>query len=401
MTSHKSKNTIVKRFHHRFLILTKALTGIILLKNSELLVVLLLKRVYNFSAGPAVLPEPVLRKVQEELLDYGDTGMSVMELSHRSVPFQNIIEEARSILRELLSIPDDYQVIFLQGGASLQFSMIPLNLLGEGQEADYILTGSWSKKAVKEAERVGKVRTVSPHEKFEIPVYTPEDFSPQSSYVHITSNNTIEGTRYHEYPDTGGIPLVADMSSQILSEKMDVSSFGLIYAGAQKNLGPSGVTVAIIHDSLVGRASDHCPTMLNYETYVKHESLFNTPPTFSIYVLKLVLEWVKKNGGVEGMQARNEEKAALLYNCIDESSLFHNPVPEKNRSLMNIPFSTDNEDLNAQFLKEAKLKGFEFLKGHRSVGGMRASLYNAMPREGVEALVDFMKTFEADQGGVS
>ena len=360
----------------------------------------MLKRVYNFSAGPAVLPEPVLRKVQGELLNYGETGMSVMELSHRSAPFQTILEEAQGLLRELLSIPDDYHVVFMQGGASLQFSMIPLNLLASHEEADYILTGSWSKKAVKEAEKAGKVRTLSPAEPFEIPAYTPEDFSPQSRYVHITSNNTIEGTRFHKWPDTGGIPLVADMSSHILSEKIDVSSFGLIYAGAQKNLGPSGVTVAIIHDSLVGRAPETCPTMLNYETYVKHDSLFNTPPTFSIYVLKLVLEWVKENGGVEGMQARNEEKAGLLYRCIDESTLFHNPVPEKNRSLMNIPFSTDHEELNNLFLKEAKASGFEFLKGHRSVGGMRASLYNAMPLEGVEALVDFMRKFESDQGGL-
>ncbi|MBW3110809.1 3-phosphoserine/phosphohydroxythreonine transaminase [Bacillus sp. MCCB 382] len=358
-----------------------------------------MKRVYNFSAGPAVLPEPVLQKVQAELLNYRESGMSVMELSHRSAPFQNIIEEAQGLLRELLSIPDDYQVIFMQGGASLQFSMIPLNLLGEGQGADYIVTGSWSKKAVKEAEKVGKVQTLSLKEPFEIPSYTSEDFSSQSSYVHITSNNTIEGTRFHEYPDTGGIPLIADMSSHILSEKVDVSSFGLIYAGAQKNLGPSGVTVAIIHESLIGKAHVQCPTMLNYETYVKHDSLFNTPPTFSIYVLKLVLEWVKENGGVEGMQEHNEKKAALLYSCIDESSLFHNPVPVKNRSLMNIPFSTGDDELNAQFLKEAKAEGFEFLKGHRSVGGMRASLYNAMPREGVEALVDFMKKFEVKQGG--
>ncbi|MCC5802104.1 3-phosphoserine/phosphohydroxythreonine transaminase [Rossellomorea vietnamensis] len=358
-----------------------------------------MKRVYNFSAGPAVLPEPVLKKVQNELLNYRETGMSVMELSHRSAPFQNIIEEAQGILRELLAIPDDYRVVFMQGGASLQFSMIPLNLLGEGQGADYIVTGSWSKKAFKEAEKVGDIRTLSLTEPFEIPAYTPEDFSPESSYVHITSNNTIEGTRFAQYPDTGGIPLVADMSSHILSEKIDVSSFGLIYAGAQKNLGPSGVTVAIIRDSLIGKAPDTCPTMLNYETYVKHDSLFNTPPTFSIYVLKLVLEWVKENGGVEGMQEHNERKAALLYNCIDESSLFRNPVTEKNRSLMNIPFSTGSDELDADFLKGAKAEGFEFLKGHRSVGGMRASLYNAMPLEGVKSLVDFMKKFESDRGG--
>lgn len=399
MTTHEAKNNLIKRFHHRLLILTKVLYGIILLKNSELLVVLLLKRVYNFSAGPAVLPEPVLRKVQAELLNYRETGMSVMELSHRSAPFQNIIEEAQGLLRELLSIPENYQVVFMQGGASLQFSTIPLNLLGEDQEATYIETGSWSKKAIKEAGKVGEVRRLSPSEPFEIPDYEPEDFSTEASYVHITSNNTIEGTRFHEYPDTGGIPLVADMSSHILSEKIDVSSFGLIYAGAQKNLGPSGVTVAIIHDSLIGKAPGSCPTMLNYETYVKHDSLFNTPPTFSIYVLKLVLEWVKENGGVEGMQAHNERKAALLYDCIDESSLFQNPVPEKNRSLMNIPFSTGSEELDADFLKGAKAQGFEFLKGHRSVGGMRASLYNAMPLEGVESLVDFMKKFESDRGG--
>ncbi|NMH68934.1 3-phosphoserine/phosphohydroxythreonine transaminase [Bacillus sp. RO3] len=358
-----------------------------------------MKRVYNFSAGPAVLPEPVLEKVQEELLNYRETGMSIMELSHRSAPFQTIIEEAQSLLRDLLSIPDDYHVLFIQGGASLQFSMIPFNLLRSNQEADYILTGSWSKKAVKEAEKIGKVRTLSPPEPFGIPAYTSEDFSPQADYVHITSNNTIEGTRYHEWPETGGIPLVADMSSHILSEKVDISSFGLIYAGAQKNLGPSGVTVAIVHNSLVGQAPDTCPTMLDYGTYVKHDSLFNTPPTFSIYVLKLVLEWVKENGGVEGMQVQNERKAGLLYKCIDESILFHNPVPEKNRSLMNIPFSTQDEALDTLFLKEAKASGLEFLKGHRSVGGMRASLYNAMPLEGVEALVGFMKKFESDQGG--
>lgn len=325
--------------------------------------------------------------------------MSVMELSHRSAPFQGIIDGAKSLLRELLSIPDDYHVVFMQGGASLQFSMIPLNLLSAGEEADYILTGSWSKKAVKEAEKAGGVRTLTPAEPLEIPAYKPENFSPESKYVHITSNNTIEGTRFHQWPDTGGIPLVADMSSHILSEKIDVSSFGLIYAGAQKNLGPSGVTVAIIHDSLVGGAPDTCPTMLDYETYVKNDSLYNTPPTFSIYVLKLVLEWVKENGGVEGMQKLNEKKAGLLYRFIDDSQLFHNPVPEKNRSLMNIPFSTKDEELNATFIKEAEAAGFQFLKGHRSVGGMRASLYNAMPLEGVEALIDFMGKFESKQGG--
>ncbi|WP_175990285.1 3-phosphoserine/phosphohydroxythreonine transaminase [Bacillus sp. Marseille-Q1617] len=358
-----------------------------------------MKTVYNFSAGPAVLPKPVLEKVQREMLDYEGTGMSVMELSHRSAPFQQIIDGAEALLRELLAIPENYHVLFMQGGASLQFSMIPLNLLGPGETAEYIVTGSWSKKAVKEADKVGEVRTHTMKNQAAIPAYSAKDFSEKARYVHITSNNTIEGTRFNGYPDTGDIPLVADMSSHILSEKLDVSKFGLIYAGAQKNLGPSGVTVAIIRKDLVGKAPDYCPTLLNYETYVKHGSLFNTPPTFAIYVLKLVLEWVKENGGVEGMEARNEEKAQLLYSYIDQSGLFHNPVSQENRSLMNIPFKADDDEVNARFLKEAKEAGLEFLKGHRSVGGMRASIYNAMPVEGVKELVDFMKTFEQNLSG--
>lgn len=325
--------------------------------------------------------------------------MSVMELSHRSGPFEEIIQGAEALLRELMDIPEEYEVLFLQGGASLQFSMIPMNLLGEHGVADYIVTGSWSKKAVKEAGKIGTIHRIeSPGD---IPSYTKEDFSPEAAYVHITSNNTIEGTRYATYPETGGIPLVADMSSHILSEPIDVSAFGLIYAGAQKNLGPSGVTVAIVRKDLIGKAPETCPTMLKYETYVENGSMFNTPPTFAIYVLKLVLEWVKENGGVAGMEALNREKAGLLYSCIDESSLFSNPVPEASRSLMNIPFTTDSDEVNKLFLEQAKQRGFEFLKGHRSVGGMRASLYNAMPLEGVRALVDFMNEFEADQGGTS
>jgi phosphoserine aminotransferase len=356
-----------------------------------------MKTVYNFSAGPAVLPSSVLEKVQHELLDYEGTGMSVMELSHRSAPFQQIIDQAEALLRELLSIPENYHVLFMQGGASLQFSMVPLNLLGSDETAEYIVTGSWSGKAVKEADKVGEIRKHTPDAQTAIPSYTAKDFSGKSRYVHITSNNTIEGTRFAEYPDTGDIPLVADMSSHILSEKLDVSKFGLIYAGAQKNLGPSGVTVAIIREDLVGDAPDYCPALLNYETYVKHGSLFNTPPTFSIYVLKLVLEWVKEYGGVEGMEERNQEKAHLLYSYIDQSGLFQNHVTEANRSLMNIPFTANNDEVNARFLKEAKQAGFEFLKGHRSVGGMRASLYNAMPIEGVKALVEFMKNFEQNE----
>jgi phosphoserine aminotransferase len=368
-------------------------------KNSELFTgwCLFMKTVYNFSAGPAVLPNSVLEKVQHELLDYEGTGMSVMELSHRSVPFQQIIDQAEALLRDLLSIPENYHVLFMQGGASLQFSMIPLNLLGSDETAEYIVTGSWSRKALEEADKVGEVRKHTPDIQTAIPAYKAKDFSRKSRYVHITSNNTIEGTRFNEYPDTGDIPLVADMSSHILSEKLDVSKFGLIYAGAQKNLGPSGVTVAIIRKDLVGNAPDYCPALLNYETYVKHGSLFNTPPTFSIYVLKLVLEWVKENGGVEGMEERNQEKAHLLYSYIDDSGLFQNSITEANRSLMNIPFTANTDEVNARFLKEAKEAGFEFLKGHRSVGGMRASLYNAMPIEGVKALVEFMKSFEQNE----
>ncbi|QTC40225.1 3-phosphoserine/phosphohydroxythreonine transaminase [Bacillus sp. V3] len=360
-----------------------------------------MKTIYNFSAGPAVLPKTVLEKVQGELLDYEGTGMSVMELSHRSGAFQEIIDGAEALLRGLLRIPENYHVLFMQGGASLQFSMIPLNLLGPGQTADYIVTGSWSKKAVKEAEKVGEVRTHLPESQQRIPQFSRDDFSKDARYVHITSNNTIEGTRFSGYPDTGEIPLIADMSSHILSEELDVSKFGLIYAGAQKNLGPSGVTVAIIRKDLVGRAPEHCPALLDYETYVKHGSLFNTPPTFAIYVLKLVLQWVKENGGLEGMEARNREKAELLYSAIDQSGLFHNPVSPENRSLMNIPFSVEKDEVNARFLKEAKEAGFEFLKGHRSVGGMRASIYNAMPLQGVKELVDFMKNFERElsEGG--
>jgi phosphoserine aminotransferase len=355
-----------------------------------------MEQVFNFSAGPAVLPKPVLAKVQEELLNYDQTGMSVMELSHRSAAFENIIESTENLFRELLAIPNDYHVLFLQGGASLQFSMLPLNLLQPHQSADYIVTGSWSKKAVKEASKQGTVNTITPENPYIIPDYTDEDISSSSQYVHITSNNTIEGTRFSRYPETEEIPLIADMSSHILSDSIDVKKFGLIYAGAQKNLGPSGVTVVIIRKDLVGKASDNCPTMLDYETYVKHKSLFNTPPTFAIYVMKLVLEWVKQQGGVKEMEAKNKDKAQLLYDFLDESRLFHNPVSKQNRSLMNIPFLTESEQLNEAFLKRAKQEGLMFLKGHRSVGGMRASLYNAMPVEGVQKLVDTMSQFEKE-----
>ncbi|MED1410866.1 MULTISPECIES: 3-phosphoserine/phosphohydroxythreonine transaminase [Bacillus] len=358
-----------------------------------------MERVYNFSAGPSILPLPVLEKVQKELVNYNGTGMSIMEMSHRSSYFQSIIDEASSLLRELMNIPDDYEVLFLQGGASLQFSMIPLNLMSTYKRAGYVLTGSWSKKALQEAEKVGEVQIIasSEKEKFSaIPTMDVLNNDLELDYVHITTNNTIEGTKYVELPHVEMIPLVADMSSNILSEQYDVTKFGLIYAGAQKNLGPAGLTIAIIKRDLIGRANSSCPTMLNYETYSKNNSLYNTPPSFSIYVTKLVLEWLKEQGGVSAIEEQNRKKASLLYSFLDESQLFTSPVDPMYRSLMNIPFTTPSEELNEQFLQRAKGQGLVTLKGHRSVGGMRASIYNAMPIEGVQKLVDYMKEFELE-----
>ncbi|MFJ8526903.1 3-phosphoserine/phosphohydroxythreonine transaminase [Bacillus sp. NPDC094106] len=358
-----------------------------------------MERVYNFSAGPSILPLPVLEKVQKELLNYNGTGMSIMEMSHRSSHFQNIIEEASSLLRELMHIPDNYDVLFLQGGASLQFSMVPLNVMNEHKRAGYVLTGSWSKKALQEAEKVGEIKVIasSEQEKFTtIPRIDASMIHPELDYIHITTNNTIEGTKYVELPQLETIPLVADMSSNILSEEYDVEKFGLIYAGAQKNLGPAGLTIAIIKKDLIGKANASCPVMLNYETYSKNNSLYNTPPSFSIYVTKLVLEWLKEQGGVSAIEEQNRKKASLLYRFLDESKLFTSPVDPKYRSLMNIPFTTPSEELNEQFLQKAKALGLVTLKGHRSVGGMRASIYNAMPIEGVQKLVDYMKDFELE-----
>ncbi|WP_440603970.1 3-phosphoserine/phosphohydroxythreonine transaminase [Bacillus sp. GB_SG_008] len=354
-------------------------------------------RVYNFSAGPSILPIPVLEQVQKELLNYHETGMSIMEMSHRSTAFQDIIDETKDLLCELMNIPENYEVLFIQGGASLQFSMIPLNLMHRNKQAAYVHTGSWSKKAIQEAEKIGTVSVVasSENDQFKsIPEINSTLFSREIDYVHITTNNTIEGTRYVNIPETGEIPLVADMSSNILSEEYDITKFGLIYAGAQKNLGPAGLTVVIVRKDLIGSANSACPTMLNYETYSKHNSLYNTPPSFSIYVTKLVLQWLKAQGGVQAIEKRNHEKAAILYNFLDESSLFTSPVNATYRSLMNIPFTTSSNERDALFIQEAKKLGFETLKGHRSVGGMRASIYNAMPIEGVQALVDFMHIFE-------
>jgi phosphoserine aminotransferase len=356
-------------------------------------------RVYNFSAGPAILPEPVLKKAAEEMLDYRGTGMSVMEMSHRSAAYAEIIDEARQLLRKLMGIPANYHVLFLQGGASTQFAMVPLNLFGINAKADYVNTGAWSKKAIAEAKRYGDVNVVasSDDKTFSyIPRLSREMFRDDATYVHITSNNTIYGTRYRTLPDTGGVPLVADASSNILSEEFDLGRFGIIYAGAQKNIGPAGVTVVIVREDLVGKALETTPTMLNYSTHVDNKSMFNTPPTYAIYIAKLVFEWLDQQGGVQAMQKINEEKAGMLYEFLDNSSLFNGTAAVEDRSIMNVPFVLPSDELNARFIKLAAQEGLVTLKGHRSVGGMRASIYNAMPREGVVKLVDFMKRFEQE-----
>lgn len=357
-----------------------------------------MERVYNFSAGPSMLPLPVLEKAQKEMLCYGDTGMSVMEMSHRSKAFDDIIVGAEELLRELMNIPESYAVLFVQGGASTQFASIPLNFY-KNKKADYVVTGQWAKKASQEAARYGEVNIVasSADKTFSyIPELDKSKFSKDADYFYITYNNTIYGTRYTELPDTGDVPLIADISSNIMSEVMDVSKFGMLYAGAQKNVGPAGLTVCIIRRDLLGHALDICPTMLNYTTHSDAKSLYNTPPTYSIYISKLVYEWIKEMGGVASIQKLNEEKAAVLYDYLDNSSLFRGTVVAKDRSLMNVPFVTDSEEINAKFIKEATAQGFVNLKGHRTVGGMRASIYNAMPMEGVKKLVEFMKKFETE-----
>ena len=356
-------------------------------------------RVYNFYAGPATLPEPVLKKAAREMLDYQGTGMSVMEMSHRSKEFGEIIESAKALLGELMHVPQNYHILFLQGGASSQFAMIPLNLMTRNNKADYVNTGAWSKKAIAEARRYGTVNVVASSEDANfnyIPELTRGMFSPDADYVYIVTNNTIYGTCYQQLPETGDVPLVADMSSNILSQVYDVSKFGLIFAGAQKNIGPAGVTVVIIREDLVGNAQDITPTMFNYQTHVEARSLFNTPPCYNIYISKLVFEWLKEQGGVEAIEQINREKAALLYDFLDNSDLFKGTAAPKDRSIMNVTFVLPTDELNAKFIKEATENGLVGLKGHRSVGGMRASIYNAMPLEGVKALVDFMKKFEME-----
>lgn len=355
-------------------------------------------RVYNFSAGPSMLPVSVLEKAQAEMVEYGKSGMSVMEMSHRSKDYEAIIQGAEALVRELMHVPDNYKVLFVQGGGSSQFAMAPMNFAAKNKKADYVITGQWAKKAAQEAERyitVNKVASSADKTFSYIPKLDPEQFSPDADYFYICYNNTIYGTRYTELPKTNA-PLVADISSCVMSEEIDVSKFGMLFAGAQKNLGPAGVTLVIVREDLIGNAMEDTPTMFNYKTHADNGSMYNTPPTYSIYILKLVLEWIKEQGGVGALQKINEKKAAILYDYLDQSTLFKGTVVKEDRSLMNIPFVTGNEELDAKFVAEAKAAGFVNLKGHRTVGGMRASIYNAMPVEGVEALVAFMKKFEQE-----
>ena len=358
-----------------------------------------MSRVYNFSAGPAVLPEEVLKEAAEEMLDYKGTGMSVMEMSHRSKAFEGIIQDAEKDLRDLMDIPDNYKVLFLQGGASQQFAMIPMNLM-KNKVADYIVTGQWAKKAAAEAKIYGKVNVLasSADKTFTyIPDMKDIKVSDDADYVYICHNNTIYGTTFHELPDVGDKVLVADMSSDILSEPVDVTKYGLIFAGVQKNIGPAGMVVVIIREDLITEdILPNTPTMLRYKIHADNNSLYNTPPAYGIYICGKVFKWLKNKGGLEAMKKINEEKAAILYDYLDSSSMFKGTVVKKDRSLMNVPFVTGSDELDAKFVKEAKAAGFENIKGHRTVGGMRASIYNAMPIEGVKALVEFMKKFEAE-----
>lgn len=356
-------------------------------------------RVYNFSAGPAVLPEEVLQEAADEMLDYRGTGMSVMEMSHRSKAYDTIIKEAEADLRELMNIPDNYKVLFLQGGASQQFAMIPMNLM-KNRVADYIVTGQWAKKAYQEASLYGKANKIASSEDKTfsyIPDCSDLPISEDADYVYICENNTIYGTKFKTLPNTKGRPLVADVSSCFLSEPVDVTKYGVIYGGVQKNIGPAGVVIVIIREDLITEdVLPGTPTMLRYKIHADADSLYNTPPAYGIYICGKVFKWLKKMGGLEAMKERNEKKAKILYDYLDESKLFKGTVRKEDRSLMNVPFITGNEELDAKFVKEAKEAGFENLKGHRTVGGMRASIYNAMPIEGVEKLVEFMKKFEAE-----
>lgn len=355
-------------------------------------------RVFNFSAGPAMVPEAVIQKARDEMLDWQGSGMSVMEMSHRGKEFMSIAEKAEADLRELMAIPSNYKVMFLQGGASSQFAMVPMNLLRGKSKADYINTGAWSKKAIAEAKRYCEVNIAAEGDGSNVPAQDTLQLSADAAYLHFTPNETIGGVEFPYLPETGDVPLVADMSSTILSRPMDVSKYGVIYAGAQKNIGPAGLTVVIVRDDLIGKTIAGTPSIFSYQTHVDNDSMYNTPPTYAWYLAGLVFEWLKEKGGLTGMAAINERKAGKLYAAIDNSDFYANPVTPDCRSLMNVPFTLANADLDATFLAEAKEIGLVTLKGHRSVGGMRASIYNAMPEAGVDALVAFMADFEKRNG---
>jgi phosphoserine aminotransferase len=359
------------------------------------------ERIFNFSAGPAVLPLPVLEEAQRDLISLPGVGMSVMEISHRSKTFDAIINQAEAGIRELLGVPENYRILFLQGGASLQFSMAPINFLSQGASADYILTGSWGKKALKEAKKSGAVNvaaTMADGGFTRVPAQDELNLDPGAAYVHITTNETIEGVQWKTEPNVGNVPLVADASSDILSHPVPVEKYALIYAGAQKNMGPSGVTLVIIRDDLLRRIPDGLHTMLDYRTHVENKSLYNTPNTWGIYILNLVCKWLKEKGGLEAMKRANDEKAQLIYESIDATDFYRGHADTDSRSIMNVTFRLPSEDLEKKFASEATARGLDGLKGHRSVGGIRASIYNAFPREGCEALVSFMKEFEKKNG---
>jgi len=358
-------------------------------------------RIFNFSAGPAALPQAVLEQARDELVNWHGSGMSVMEMSHRGKEYMSIQAEAEADLRELMGIPANYKVLFLQGGASTQFAMIPMNLLRGKVSADYLNTGEWSKKAIKEAKKYGGVNVVASSEDKNFTYAPTQDawkLDPNAAYVHFTPNETIGGVEIFWTPDTGSVPLVADMSSNILSRPIDVTKYGLIYAGAQKNIGPAGLTIVIVRDDLLGQTVAGTPTMFDYKIHGDNDSMYNTPPTYAIYIAGLVFKQLKAKGGIAAMEATNRAKAKLIYDALDASSFFHSPVARENRSLMNIPFTLKDAALDEEFLKGAKARGMVQLKGHRSVGGMRASIYNAMPVEGIQALVDWMKEFEKLHG---
>ncbi len=355
-----------------------------------------MERVYNFSAGPSMLPLEVLEKAAAEMLCYKDSGMSVMEMSHRSPVYEEIISDAEKLLRKIMNIPDNYKVLFLQGGASTQFAAVPLNLMNKNKKADYIVSGQFSGKAFKEAQKYGDVVCVATSKDANfafIPQTTRESFRPDADYVHICFNNTIYGTKFNYIPDTGDIPLVADMSSCIISEPVDVTKFGMIYAGAQKNMAPAGLTIVIVREDLIGNAREDIPTMLDYKIMADNDSMYNTPPCYCIYIAKLVYEWIESLGGLEKMKEMNEKKAKVLYDYLDSQDYYIAPVQKESRSLMNVTFVTGDADLDKKFASEAAKAGLKNLKGHRSVGGMRASIYNAMPYDGVVKLVEFMKKF--------